>query len=530
MGLKQQPSLKQFYLLGDEGASRREVDIGIPRDMEDLKYGIGAEYTIVKPEGILTTGIAFQGPGGYLHTVEAVLACEAPIGITVDGNPITDPRGPTGLPLIGNFYEIFPDHLGNHQRLFRKYGPIIRTNNLGRVNYFTNDPEISSIAYLESHGLFTKKTSDSGAPLYGLRDNSALFTCDTETPSFALTHKFVPPSMSPQAVRHYAPLMQESVQSSFPVFDALDQAGLAVNVYQFMVKLSGQLLCKFVLGHDPHHFDAPSSPLHPIMLILGQLLELNKAVQTRGDWYGKLPFGAPKALQHCRLEIASIVDDLIEACPRTNGTHDLPMHEAALQATCLVDYLTRATDSKGAKLPYDLVLTNTLADRLLQELVDAGITHTTVYTPDIVADHNLPFLANFVSEALRLHSPAFQAGRNAKRDMILPGGYKLPQGAVLVPIFPAIHTNPAHWRDPERFDPDRWDTDEVRNRRHRAAYTPFAMGPRGCIGYNYALMQTKVVLCNLVYRYHWENANPAAPVEYDPEFQVIRPLNIYARA
>lgn len=219
------------------------------------------------------------------------MACETAIAVTIDGNAVREPGGPAGLPVIGNFYEVFPDHMGNHQRLFKKYGPIIKTKNLGRVNYFTNDPEISHIAYLESHGLFTKKTSDSGAPLYGIRDNSALFTCDTETPSFALTHKFVPPSMSPHAIRHYAPLMQEAVQSSFPVFDKLDQAGLAINVYQFMVKLSGQLLCRFVLGHDPHHFDAPSSPLHPIMVILGHLLELNKAVQTRGDWYGKMPFG-----------------------------------------------------------------------------------------------------------------------------------------------------------------------------------------------------------------------------------------------
>lgn len=247
-----------------------------------------------------------------------------------------------------------------------------------------------------------------------------------------------------------------------------------------------------------------------------------------------------------------MVDDLIEVCPR-NGTEDLPMEEAAVKATCLVDYFTRAADSKGNKLPYDLVLTNTLAvlgagfttisallswqiyclmtyegqqDRLLQELVDHGVTADTTYTPELV--ESMPFLDKFVKEALRIHSPAFQAGRNAKKDMILPGGYRLPAGAVLIPTFPAIHTNPAHWRDPQRFDPDRWDTDEVKNR-HKAAYIPFAMGPRGCIGYNYALMQTKFVLCNMIYRYNWESTSPNT-VEYDPEFQVIRPLNIYARA
>ena len=51
MGLKY-PGLKQFYLLGDEQASKREVDIGVPRDLEDLQYGISTEYGIVKPEGM----------------------------------------------------------------------------------------------------------------------------------------------------------------------------------------------------------------------------------------------------------------------------------------------------------------------------------------------------------------------------------------------------------------------------------------------------------------------------------------------
>jgi hypothetical protein len=39
------------------------------------------------------------------------LDCDEDIGITVDGQPIQDPAGPEGLPLIGSYYEVFPDHL-----------------------------------------------------------------------------------------------------------------------------------------------------------------------------------------------------------------------------------------------------------------------------------------------------------------------------------------------------------------------------------------------------------------------------------
>lgn len=97
--------------------------------------------------------------------------------------------------------------------------------------------------------------------------------------------------MSPKAVRHYTPLIQKSVEDSFKVFDQLDQAGMPFNVYQYMVKLSSQTLGKFILDLDFHHFDSIASKPHEIIVLLTQVLELNKAVQTRGDWYSYLPFG-----------------------------------------------------------------------------------------------------------------------------------------------------------------------------------------------------------------------------------------------
>ena len=161
---------------------------------------------------------------------------------------------------------------------------------MGRINYLTNDPEMATYVFREN-ALFTKKTSDPNHPLFGMRDNSALFFCDTDSPAFKLAHKFLPPSMSPKAVRHYTPLMLETVRGTFKVFDAFDERGLAFNVYQYMVKLSSQILGKFVLGMDFHHWDSIASPPHRLILLLLKVVELNKKVQTRGDWYSYLPFG-----------------------------------------------------------------------------------------------------------------------------------------------------------------------------------------------------------------------------------------------
>jgi cytochrome P450 len=111
---------------------------------------------------------------------------------------------------------------------------------------------------------------------------------------------------------------------------------------------------------------------------------------------------------------------------------------------------------------------------------------------------------------------------------VIPEGYRVPANSVVIPALYAIHTNLKTWRDPIKFDPDRWNTKEVK-KRHRCAYLPFDTGPRGCIGFNFALQEVKMLLAELVVRYEFFKEGDEA-IEYDPEFQLVRPLNFFVRA
>jgi cytochrome P450 len=66
-------------------------------------------------------------------------------------------------------------------------------------------------------------------------------------------------------------------------------------------------------------------------------------------------------------------------------------------------------------------------------------------------------------------------------------------------------------------------------KRGKGTYLPFATGPRGCIGFNLALAEVKVLLPDLVYRYNFSKQGEEA-VEYNPDFILIQPLNFYVRA
>lgn len=44
-------------------------------------------------------------------------------------------------------------------------------------------------------------------------------------------------------------------------------------------------------------------------------------------------------------------------------------------------------------------------------------------------------------------------------------------------LLQAVHSNPANWEKPEKYDPTRFDRDY-----HPYAFLPFINGPRNCLG------------------------------------------------
>ncbi|GLI76050.1 hypothetical protein PoHVEF18_004318 [Penicillium ochrochloron] len=539
-------TIQQFYLLGDDPSSSRPIEVNATLDLDGLKNLIAAHFAIVEP-----TGVAFLSQDKAATDIADVISAPGPIAITIDGHEVRDPPGPTGLPWVGNYFEVYPDHLGNHQRLFEQFGPLIKTTNMGRTVYQTNNPELSAIVFAESD-FFTKKINEAH-PLHALKTPAAgVFLGDTDTPEWKVAHKFLPPALGPKAVRHYAPTMQKTVEDSFRVFDDFDQQGEAWNVYQYMLKLGSQAVGKLTLGLDFEHFNEPDASLHEMVHLIAEVLSLNKKVTSKGDWYGRMPFGDPQRLKRARARIEQLVEESIQRAQR-GGAEDLPLQDAALKASNMVDYAIRATDNKGEKLPksslvwalivatgagftttssllswliYGLVTYPGMQERLLQELVDHGFDENTEITADVT--DQLEFLDKYIKETQRRHNPSFQPGRTAKLDLVLPGGYRLPKDAVVIPALHHIHNNPALWDNPQRFDPDRWDTDAVKSR-HKAAYIPFATGQRMCIGFNFALQEIKVFLPKLIYRYKFTREGDG-PIEYDPMFQLIRPNNLFVRA
>ncbi|RMX49247.1 hypothetical protein pdam_00013570 [Pocillopora damicornis] len=149
--------------------------------------------------------------------------------------------------------------------------------------------------------------------------------------------------------------------------------------------------------------------------------------------------------------------------------------------------------ARGEEVPDDIL------QRIIQqqeEIPELGIE-------DLVDDFVTFFIAGHettssllafcvIKETLRRHPPATGNIRKIEKGQDV-GGYKIPTDvAIITSTYVASHF-PEYWKNPEEFNPYRFDDGEVLRRCHYS-YFPFSLGPRNCIGLNFAQIEAKVLL------------------------------------
>jgi cytochrome P450 len=104
-----------------------------------------------------------------------------------------------------------------------------------------------------------------------------------------------------------------------------------------------------------------------------------------------------------------------------------------------------------------------------------------------------------IDESMRLYPPAWVISRRALGDDVI-AGTAIPAGTMLI-LSPFLTQHDARfWPDPEAFDPQRWCPEQTAGR-HRLAYFPFGAGPTLCIGRDFALLESVLLLATLAQHY-----------------------------
>lgn len=129
-------------------------------------------------------------------------------------------------------------------------------------------------------------------------------------------------------------------------------------------------------------------------------------------------------------------------------------------------------------------------------------------------------------ESMRMYPPAHSIGRRVGADDIVCG-YRIPAGGVVVISPWTVHRSPKVWRDPNTFDPTRFDVQHGQPPGgHRYAWFPFGAGPHTCVGMQLALMEAPLVLATILQAFGVSTQIQSIPVRAAVTLRPSTPLPI----
>lgn len=143
-------------------------------------------------------------------------------------------------------------------------------------------------------------------------------------------------------------------------------------------------------------------------------------------------------------------------------------------------FMLAGQDSVGAAVAFCLFLLAQNSDCQQKCYAEIeSILETDRQRPFTMSDiRRMRYLEQCIKETLRLYPSVPMIARKLG-ESITVGSHKLPAGSNIL-IFPyATHRIEKIYSDPEKFDPSRFEPDQVKTR-HPYAYLPFSAGPRYC--------------------------------------------------
>ncbi|KAL3508818.1 hypothetical protein ACH5RR_028219 [Cinchona calisaya] len=124
--------------------------------------------------------------------------------------------------------------------------------------------------------------------------------------------------------------------------------------------------------------------------------------------------------------------------------------------------------------------------------------------PDYDGISRLKIVTMILYEVLRIYTPVSELTKVAHEDTQL-GKYFIPAGVQLMMPQILLHHDPEIWGDDVmEFKPQRFSEGVLKATKSQGSYFPFSLGPRMCIGQNFALLEAKMAMALILRRFSFE--------------------------
>ena len=398
-----------------------------------------------------------------------------------------------GLPLLGNMLQFRKDRLSLADAA-AEGGPVVRYQILHLPIYTITDADLAHEVLVAQAASFKKSAGlQFLAPLLG----EGLLTSEGEV--HKKHRKLLAPAFAPKRLAAYGEVMVEETKRQLAGWHKGKHVDLAHEMMEMTLAIAG----KTMFDADVRN-DASTVGTGLELAMRSMLASITSPLQVGYKW------PLPRHLQMRRAVkmLDSVVYRLI-AEGRAQGIDKGDVLSMLLLArdedgTGLTDQQVRdeamtlllagheTTANTLTWTWYELGRNPAALARLEEELarVLGGRTVTAEDLP------NLPWTAAVIDEAMRLHPPAYQTGREVTEDVTL-GGHRFPARSIVIINIRGIHRRADYFPAPLAFRPERM-LPEQKKPRPRHHYLPFGAGPRVCIGSHFALMETQLALATMV--------------------------------
>jgi sterol 14alpha-demethylase len=413
------------------------------------------------------------------------------------GKPI--PRLGGGLPLIGHAVAFRRDPVGLFQRGRAQYGDVFSVQLFGKtVCVLTGAAGNEAFFKASDAVLSAKEAYQFTVPIFGKG-----VAYDTTAELMDQQLRMIHPALRDDKLQSHARFIEQEVEAHLNGWGEAGTLDLLSTMNEITIRTAGRCLI------GPEFCTGMASTFAPLYHDLEGGINLVAFVAPN------LPLPAMRRRDRARRQVVALLspviqgrrsgkertDDFLDALISAHdATGDLLSDETVTGLLLTLLFAGQHTSAVLATWTGVLLLHH---PQHLAAILDEQATVFQTEDMTLAALKQLVQLERCIKEAERLHPPLVMLMRKALNDFAFKD-FVIPAGD-LVLVSPAVsHKIPEIFSDPERYDPNRFETPREEDRRTPYALIGFGGGKHRCIGLAFAYQQIKVIWSVLLRRYRFD--------------------------
>ncbi|KAI4315373.1 hypothetical protein L6164_028189 [Bauhinia variegata] len=413
------------------------------------------------------------------------------------------PPGSMGLPLLGETLQFFSPNTSNDippfvKQRMKRYGPIFRTNLVGRPVVVSTDPDLNYFIFQQEGQLFQSWYPDTFIEIFGRQNVGSLHGFMYKYLKNMALHLFGPESLKKMLCeveqtacrKLHEWSCQDSVElkeaTASMIFDLTAKKLISYDSTKSSENLRDNFVA-FIQGLISFPLDIPGTAYHKClqgrkraMKMLKNLLQERRAMPRKQE--------------------IDFFDHVIEELEK-EGT--ILTEAIALDLMFVLLFASFETTSLALTLAIKFLSDHPLVLKKLQEEHEAILKRREDPNLGVTWKEykSMTFTFQVINETVRLANIVPGIFRKALREINFKG-YTIPAGWAVMVCPPAVHLNAARYQDPLAFNPWRWEGVELNGATKN--FMAFGGGMRFCVGTDFTKVQMAIFLHCLVTKFRWQ--------------------------